>query len=470
MAQHSDQPGQSVWGPVLAPCPQEVPGALVLDAHLLSSLPLGPWQPLCRRKRRNRVSREKRAQAGEVPGPPRPTPAGPPGPCPHTQPGATHLAGGGPMRQAEFLVLEELGWESPVGKGPAPRLGDTTLREQTLPQPGPARPAQSVSRVPVPLASTSPAPAPAGTLPAQSSALLPAPRPSPPRARQAQPQLSAPRTALRATEGESVHIRHLPTPAVCWAVRMGRGLTVGPTAPGSPRSPPAPLAPAMPWKPCQDAEVGAQGQTHEPGPSTLQPWVSGSPLCWTKSRPWFVPSQLPPQAVPPGPLPRKVLQSGVGCPQPSGVWQRTEEPGATARSARNPSICLPCGIWVHTRCSPPTCPVGGRAPLARVAAAVLQGTGHSCAHRAWGSASPQEHSLPGHLVGVAERSAVGGWGVRGCLPWGPGVRVSQRHPPGLSFPEDGGRADRGGVRTPTRPSLSRTHREGCVPVPCSESR
>lgn len=63
-----------------------------------------------------------------------------------------------------------------------------------------------------------------------------------------------------------------PALAVRLSGCVGKGLTVGPTAPGSPRSPPLPLAPAVPGKPCK-GETWLQPPWVSPPPSAPAPSV-----------------------------------------------------------------------------------------------------------------------------------------------------------------------------------------------------
>lgn len=83
--------------------------------------------------------------------------------------------------------------------------------------------------------------------------------------------------------------RVLPTPVFAGGLlRVGRGLTVGPTAPGGPLSPAVPLAPAMPWKPCRGAEVGVRPQAPEdvaPPPSGPGSLWSGVPAALDQDQP-----------------------------------------------------------------------------------------------------------------------------------------------------------------------------------------
>lgn len=218
----------------------------------------------------------------------------------------------GPRGRQDSLSLKGWPQESPVGEGPASGKGRNPSRtdppQPIAGRPGPSQPGlYRAGLSPWPTcrhlpSSWEPAgppsqprlPAPSRLSWAWQGAVLASATPDKPQTLTLRAQTSlykhaGCRKSLRVTEGEFAHVCH-PLPD-CQAVWVGKGLTVGPTAPGGPRSPLVPLAPARPWKPCQDAGVRACLQPPA-RPAPLPPALTPS---WTTGlRPdqtlWFEPS------------------------------------------------------------------------------------------------------------------------------------------------------------------------------------
>lgn len=166
-----------------------------------------------------------------------------------------------PREWTEFIIPERpASW---MGKIPEEIRPQPTARPPGLSQPGRYR----ASSAPAPPASISPAPG----NPLDPSPPISCPQPSvlglagaaPALAASGKPQTPAlcaqtssyKRAGCRKSLSIQGEFAHVCRPTL--SVRLGKGLTVGPTAPGGPCSPLVPRAPAMPWKPCQDAEVRA---------------------------------------------------------------------------------------------------------------------------------------------------------------------------------------------------------------------
>lgn len=194
--------------------PQGRPRPQTPHTHLLSSLPLGPRQPLSGRKRRSIWT----------PWPPAQRAPQPKASC------GTHPRS--PQRTEDPPLPLREGASLPPGPHPACR-----------PRSAPPRPPEPTSpHLPPTLSVLGRAGGSLGSLPCELSAGLALPT------CQSQDTLSGQRGQV---------CTHVTPPPCCRADGLGReGLTVGPTGPGGPRSPMLPLAPAVPWKPCKGGGSG----------------------------------------------------------------------------------------------------------------------------------------------------------------------------------------------------------------------
>lgn len=213
-------------GQCLPVLPQEGLGPQTPHAHLLSSLPFGPWQPLSGRKRNAWTPRPRASPPGSRPWAP------PTGCRPH--------AGTNPR--------------SPSGQrtGPAHCRGTSQAGSGfTAPPPIPRHGLQPHSAYRPRSAPRSWRPSPTSAPTCSVSGSLP---------------------ELRGGHRRPLGGQRGPALAVRLSGCVGKGLTVGPTAPGSPRSPPLPLAPAVPGKPCK-GETWLQPPWVWPPPSAPAPSV-----------------------------------------------------------------------------------------------------------------------------------------------------------------------------------------------------